>query len=252
MRNHIDPETGMTPDDLLDTVGDLQSDVAVFRYRLSVAEKERDEARRALAGEKANRDAELRARIETFIGRHRFAFIGDMADELRALAGVPTETEAEAPPSPPAESVPRKMTCPHGVDTMILCGDCWAGRSAPAAPEVDLAEIERLASSFGDAVDAVGPIRLWMDDADATATLASLLSAVRSLVERARREGIEDARRLVNARKQSKAIARDRAGASGRDGVASHRQSDVETCEEIEAALRALTPAGPGAADEEG
>ena len=43
----------------------------------------------------------------------------------------------------------------------------------------------------------------------------------------------------VNAVKQSKAVSRDRAAAAGREIVSSHRQSDLETCEEIERRIRA-------------
>jgi hypothetical protein len=56
----------------------------------------------------------------------------------------------------------------------------------------------------------------------------------------ARRDAIEDCVREVNALKQRNALAGDRAKAAGRDGVAMCRQSDVETCEEVERRLRSL------------
>lgn len=45
-------------------------------------------------------------------------------------------------------------------------------------------------------------------------------------------------RRIVRQHKERLRIARDRAEAAGRTGVASHRQSDMETCDYLLAALR--------------
>ena len=74
----------------------------------------------------------------------------------------------------------------------------------------------------------------------------SITRRIRGAREEGWKAGIEGALRVVNAEKQSHALARDRAAAAGRDGVASHRQSDVEACEAIEARLRALSsPAAP-------
>ena len=56
------------------------------------------------------------------------------------------------------------------------------------------------------------------------------------------REGVARSLRIVNAMKQRNALAKDRAAVAGRENAASHRQSDIETCEQIEEQIRSLSP----------
>jgi hypothetical protein len=117
--------------------------------------------------------------------------------------------------------------------------------SRPAS-ETGMEEITRLVDVLMASVELDG---FHSEEEDTPAECRkALLSALSRACEESRRGGIGEALREVNAMKQRNALARDRAAAAGRENVASHRQSDVETCEQIETALRSLA-SSPGASD---
>lgn len=160
-------------------------------------------------------------------------------------------------PSPPAETAPQcacrhphrehslrhlggcvgRPGCPCGPDCRNECVhldcDCreYEPVPAPAAPEVDLGEVPALLDALDGAIRAMalcpGVPECWrrhfpeVEDAR-----EAVEAAVRSLVERARREGREDAVDVI------------------------HRAAEVGVMEprHIVARIRALTPAVPGAA----
>lgn len=59
-----------------------------------------------------------------------------------------------------------------------------------------------------------------------------------------RRAALEEAAKLCDARAASAAVSRDRAYAAGMERVGSHRQSDVEVCEDLASRLRARAEEG--------
>lgn len=118
---------------------------------------------------------------------------------------------------------------------------------APAAPEVDLEEVPALLDAYAKVLDDA-----WSDEAPANAAREAVEAAVRSLVERARLMGWEAGRdaAATEIRPGPYPTCCEGDECDVKQGWHARRNLSVRI-EELRAPIaRALTPAGPGAADE--
>jgi hypothetical protein len=121
-----DRDTGMTPDDLLDTIADLQTDVSVLERRLAAAEAARDEALdvlRALWNDPAWGDFREPFNPETM---RRFRALAASHAGCDHCCGSRSDHERDCPGASP-RTTPRLGNC--------TCGNPlkWNGEPVPGA-----------------------------------------------------------------------------------------------------------------------